>query len=82
MTVYGYCRVSTPKQKLERQMNNLLEEYPAIKLKDIYCDEWTGSSLVRPEWKKLEKKLSPGDTVIFDWVSRMSRQAAEFFQLY
>ena len=82
MTIYGYCRVSTPKQKLERQANNILEAYPDIKLKNIYCDEWTGSSLVRPRWNQLLKRLKEGDTVVFDSVSRMSRNAAEGFELY
>ncbi len=45
-------------------------------------EEYTGTKLARPEWIKLEKRLSKGDTVIFDSVSRMSRNAEEGFSLY
>ena len=36
----------------------------------------------RPEWKRLYRKLENGDTVVFDSVSRMSRNAEEGFALY
>ena len=26
--IFGYCRISTPKQKLEHQVQNILKEYP------------------------------------------------------
>lgn len=82
MTIYGYCRVSTPKQKLERQVKNIRAAYPEILEKDLYLEAWTGTTTERPTWKKLEKKLKSGDTVVFDSVSRMSRQAQEGFELY
>lgn len=82
MTIYGYCRVSTPKQKLERQIKNIKKAYPQILDKDIFLEEWTGTTTERPMWKKLERKLKTGDTVVFDSVSRMSRQAKEGFDLY
>ncbi len=82
MTVYAYCRVSTPKQKIERQIKNIQKNHPEIKLKDYYMDEWTGSNVDRPNWKKLEDKLKAGDMIVFDSVSRMSRQAKEGFDLY
>lgn len=82
MTVYAYCRVSTPKQKIERQIKNIKKEFPEINPKDYYLEEWTGTTTDRPQWKRLERKLKSGDTVIFDSVSRMSRQAAEGFDLY
>lgn len=76
---YGYCRISTPKQSIDRQVRNIREAYPtAIVLKE----EYTGTQIDRPEWTKLYKKLKDGDTVIFDSVSRMSRDAADGFALY
>ena len=76
---YGYCRVSTMKQNIERQIRNIKSEYPdAI----IVTDEYTGTKLDRPGWLKLRKTLKPGDTVVFDQVSRMSRDAEEGFQVY
>lgn len=77
--VYGYCRISTPKQSIERQERNVLSRYPqAI----IYKEEYTGAVTTRPIWNKLYKKLKSGDTIVFDSVSRMSRNAAEGIELY
>ena len=77
--VYGYARISTRKQKAERQTYNIKKEYPdAI----IFIDEFTGTTLDRPAWNKLIKKVKAGDSIIFDEVSRMSRNAAEGFRLY
>lgn len=77
--IYGYCRISTPKQKLERQVENVLRAYPnAVIVKEAY----TGRSLERPEWTRLLKQLKPGDTIIFDEVSRMSRNAEDGIEIY
>ena len=73
---YGYTRKSTPKQ---RQVRNIQAAYPdAIIIKESY----SGTTLNRPEWNKLYSVLKPGDSVIFDSVSRMSRNAEEGSQLY
>lgn len=82
MPIYAYCRVSTPKQSMERQVKNIKRDFPQIKDKDFFCETWTGTTAERPEWKRLEKRLKNGDTVVFDSVSRMSRQAQEGFELY
>lgn len=78
-TVYGYCRISTMKQKLQRQIDNIKREYPDAV---IITEEFTGTTLDRPKWNKLVKNLHEGDTVVFDEVSRMSRNAEEGFQTY
>lgn len=77
--IYGYARVSTPKQRLKRQEDNIKEGYPeAI----IFSEEFTGTTEDRPQWNKLKSILKPGDTVIFDEVSRMSRNAEEGYETY
>ncbi len=77
--VYGYARVSTKKQKIDRQIDNIKSLYPeAVIVEEAY----TGTTLDRPKWSKLEKALKEGDTVVFDEVSRMSRDAEEGFKLY
>ena len=76
---YGYCRISTKKQNIERQERNIKAEFPeAIILKEVF----TGTKINRKEWNKLEAILKDGDTVVFDSVSRMSRNAEEGFQTY
>ena len=77
--VYGYCRVSTQKQSIERQIRNIKADYPGAV---IVTDEYTGTTMNRNGWDKLNKVIRPGDTIIFDSVSRMSRNAEEGFQTY
>ena len=79
MKIYGYCRISTIKQNIERQIRNIKKEYPnAIIVKEAY----TGTKTDRTEFNKLLKVVKSGDTIIFDSVSRMSRNAEEGFKLY
>ena len=79
MRSYGYCRISTRQQSIDRQIRNIKKVYhDAV----IVTESYTGTTTDRPEWKKLYKKLQPNDTIIFDSVSRMSRNADEGFALY
>ena len=79
MCVYGYCRISTKQQSIDRQIRNIKTEYDnAVIITEVY----TGTKQDRPEWNKLYKKTKAGDTIVFDSVSRMSRDAAEGFNLY
>lgn len=78
-TIYGYCRVSTKKQNIERQVRNIQKRFPdAIIQKESY----TGTKIERPVFTRLLKHLKDGDTLVFDSVSRMSRNAEEGFNLY
>ena len=77
--IYGYARVSTPHQKLERQITNITELYPkAIIFREFY----TGTTQNRPNWERLMGQIKKEDTIVFDSVSRMSRNAAEGFKDY
>lgn len=80
MCTYGYCRISTAKQNIERQERNIKAEYPAaVIIKETY----TGTKFQgRLELDKLLKRIKANDTIIFDSVSRMSRNADEGVQLY
>lgn len=79
--IYGYCRISTKTQSIERQERNILSAYPAVKR--IYKEAATGTKLQgRKELDRLLSSIQPGDTVIFDSVSRMSRNAEEGSALY
>ena len=77
--IYGYARISRPTQNIDRQIRNI-EEYndTAIISKEAY----TGTTQERPQWKRLLSKVKSGDTIIFDSVSRMSRNAEEGFTEY
>ena len=78
--VYGYTRISTNKQSIERQVRNILKAYPKAQIiKEVY----TGTKIYgRSKWEALLKKIRSGDTIVFDSVSRMSRNAEEGFSIY
>lgn len=78
--IYGYCRISTPKQNIERQIRNIKAAYPtAVISKEIY----TGTKFYgRKELDKILRLINPGDKIIFDSVSRMARNAEEGIALY
>lgn len=77
---FGYCRISTGRQNIERQERNIRIAYPnAVIVKEVY----TGTKFQgRKELEKILDKVQAGDTIIFDSVSRMSRDAEEGFRLY
>lgn len=78
--VYGYCRVSTAKQKLQRQIDNI-KAYDSSAV--LFMEKYTGTKLYgREQFDKLLKKVKSGDTIIFDSVSRMSRNSDEGIELY
>lgn len=78
--IYGYCRISTPRQNLERQVRNIRTAYPdAVIIREIY----TGTKMrERKEFEKLLRKVSDGDTLVFDSVSRMSRTSQDGYKTY
>ena len=76
---YGYCRISKPKQSIDRQIRNIKAVFPeAVIIQEVY----TRTSLNRKEWNKLYNKVKSGDTIIFDSVSRMSGNAVDGFAAY
>lgn len=79
MCMYGYCRISQKKQSIDRQIRNIKAAYPSAM---IITEAYTGTSIDRKEWNKLFKSARSGDTIIFDSVSRMSRNAEEGFTAY
>ena len=77
--IYAYCRVSTTHQKLTRQITNITAIYPnATIIREFY----TGTKQDRPNWNKLMGQIKKEDTIIFDSVSRMSRNSDEGFKDY
>ena len=77
--IYAYCRVSTTHQRLARQITNITSLYPnATIIREFY----TGTKQDRPNWNKLMSQIKKEDTIVFDSVSRMSRNAEEGFKDY
>lgn len=79
MSIYAYCRVSTKHQRIARQITNITEVYPKA---TIIREFYTGITQNRPHWDKLISQIKKEDTIVFDSVSRMSRNADEGFKDY
>ena len=77
---YGYARISTKRQSIDRQIRNILAAYPDAM---IFQEVFTGTKFYgRKEFDKLLRVVKSGDRIIFDSVSRMSRNADEGIALY
>ena len=76
---YAYCRVSTTHQRIARQITNITATYPKA---TIIREFYTGTKQDRPNWNKLMSQIKKEDTIVFDSVSRMSRNAEEGFKDY
>ena len=78
--IYGYCRISTDKQNIERQIRNIQKAYhDAVIKQEVYTGTKTDG---RKVFEQLLKIVRSGDTIVFDSVSRMSRNAETGFQVY
>lgn len=68
---YGYVRVSTLTQKIDRQMNELYNL--GIDKKYIYIDQQSGKDFNHPNYQKLKKKLKKDDLLIIKSIDRLGR---------
>lgn len=66
--IYGYARVSTREQNLDRQLVEL-QKYTD----KIYADKESGKNFDRPEYKKLMKKLKRDDVLVIKSIDRLGR---------
>ncbi len=75
--VIGYARVSTEQQNLDRQLDALQKYGCEI----IYNEKMTGTKRNRPELTKLLDRLTEGDTVVIESLSRLGRSAKDLIEL-
>lgn len=68
---YGYMRVSTVDQNIDRQKMELLKW--GIIEPNIYCDKLSGKDFNRPEYLKLKKRLKEGDVLVVKSIDRLGR---------
>ena len=70
--VYGYARVSTKEQNLDRQLKALLDF--GIEERDIVTDKSSGMSMDREGYQMLKTRLlRDGDTLVIKSLDRLSR---------
>lgn len=74
---YGYARVSTRSQELDRQLD-ILEKYNCNK---IFTEKITGTKANRPELNKLKESIRKGDTIIIESWSRLGRSTKDLINL-
>lgn len=75
MSVYGYIRVSSTDQNEGRQLDAMHEV--GVPEKNIYLDKQSGKDFERPQYKKLVKKLQPGDLLYILSIDRLGRNYEE-----
>ena len=73
--IYGYVRVSTKEQNEDRQLIALHEV--GVSHKNIYMDKQSGKDFNRPQYKKLLKKIKPGDLLYIKSIDRLGRNYEE-----
>ncbi len=73
--IYGYIRVSTREQNEDRQLIALREM--SVPEKNIFMDKQSGKDFDRPQYKKLVKKLKPGDLLYIKSIDRLGRNYEE-----
>lgn len=76
--IYGYVRVSTKEQNENRQLI-ALQAFP-VSEKNIYMDKLSGKDFNRPQYRRLLKKLRPGDLLVVKSIDRFGRNCEEILQ--
>ncbi len=69
--LYGYIRVSSTDQNEDRQRIAIAAK--DVPEKNVYMDKQSGKDFNRPQYKKLVRKLKPGDTVYILSIDRLGR---------
>lgn len=77
METYGYARVSTAEQVLDRQLD-MLSKYGVDR---IYSEKMTGTRRDRPELQRMLTDLDKGDTVVVESLSRLGRSTKNLIEL-
>ena len=68
---YGYVRVSTKEQNIDRQLVEMYAQ--GLNDKTIFIDKQSGKDFERTEYQKLKKKLKSGDLLIIKSIDRLGR---------
>lgn len=75
---YGYARVSTRDQNVDRQLD-ALRAFP-VEDQRIYVDYYTGATFERPRYRRLVRRLREGDLVVVTSIDRLGRNYEEIIE--
>ena len=73
--IYGYVRVSSQEQNEDRQLIAMAEV--GVECANIFIDKQSGKDFDRPNYKRLIKRLRPGDTLFIKSIDRLGRNYEE-----
>ena len=76
--VYGYVRVSTREQNEARQVAAMREV--GVAPGDIYMDKQSGADFERVQYRRMLRRLGPGDTLIVKSIDRLGRNYTEILE--
>ena len=76
--IYGYIRVSTREQNEDRQVR-AMEDFGVLPA-NMICDKQSGKDFERPGYKRLVKKIKPGDTLVIKSIDRLGRNYDEILE--
>lgn len=85
---YGYARVSTKEQNLDRQIAQLTERDEAGNFKylsserELFMDKASGKDMNRPSWQSLMNQVRSGDEITVISLDRLSRNYDEIGQVF
>lgn len=68
---YGYVRVSTREQNIDRQIVEMHSH--GLSDEAIFIDKQSGKDFEREEYQKLKRTLKPGDLIIVKSIDRLGR---------
>ncbi len=75
--ILGYARVSTEQQNLDRQLD-ALKKYGCDM---IFNEKMTGTKKDRPELKRMLERMTAGDIVVIESLSRLGRSTKDLIEL-
>lgn len=75
-TIYGYARVSTQAQNLDRQITALR----AFGVDRLVTDKISGKNFERPGYRRLFRNLQPGDVLAIMSIDRLGRNYGEILE--
>lgn len=73
--MYGYARVSSKDQNLDRQLDAF--EAFGVPRDAIFADKASGKDFDRPEYRRLVESLAEGDVVVIKSIDRLGRNYEE-----
>ena len=76
--IYGYARVSSKDQNLDRQLD-ALAAFPILR-ENVYADKASGKSFGRPAYKRLMEDIAAGDTLVVKSIDRLGRNYDEIIE--